>query len=246
MTIRATILSGISALGVALIALPATGILSPFLVYNPSPSAPIGFYKIEPAGEIRRGDLVFSNLPEDAEDLAAARGYLPKGVPVIKTVFALEGDYVCETGGRLSINENTVVSLRSTDNRGHPLPSPWSSCRPLAHREVLLLSDRIPDSFDGRYFGAVLDTDVLGKAVWIERSWKSSGTGNREARWGGPECKIKAHGANEGLHPCLHIDFYGSRPQDTVLGSDGIPNGDNRSAWFHAPSLACFPPDRPE
>ena len=60
------------------------------------------------------------------------------------------------------------------------------------------------------------------------------------------DCKIKAHGAKEGLVPCLHIDFYGSTPQDAALRSDAIPNGDNRLAWFHTHNEARFPPDRPE
>ncbi|WP_290482812.1 hypothetical protein, partial [Hyphomonas sp. UBA3601] len=60
------------------------------------------------------------------------------------------------------------------------------------------------------------------------------------------ECKIKAHRANEGLSPCLHIDFYGSMPQDTALSSDGKLNDDNRFAWLHSQNLACFPPDQAE
>ncbi|WP_290490254.1 MULTISPECIES: hypothetical protein, partial [unclassified Hyphomonas] len=58
------------------------------------------------------------------------------------------------------------------------------------------------------------------------------------------ECKIKAHGANEGLSPCLHIDFYGSMPQCVALWFDGILSKDYRLAWFHSQKLACFPLDR--
>ena len=60
------------------------------------------------------------------------------------------------------------------------------------------------------------------------------------------ECKIKAHGANEWLWPCLHIDFYGSTGKPAALWSDGNLNEDNRLAWFHRGNLACFPLDEPE
>jgi len=63
---------------------------------------------------------------------------------------------------------------------------------------------------------------------------------------GRTECKIKAHGANQGLHPCLHIDFYGSTDRHAALWSDGDLNNDNGLAWFHALNLTCFSPDEPE
>ncbi len=63
---------------------------------------------------------------------------------------------------------------------------------------------------------------------------------------GRSECKIKAHGANEGLVPCLHIDFYGSTGRYAALWFDGNLNDGNRLAWFHSRKLGCFPPDRPE
>ena len=246
MSLRAAFWSGISVIGVALTGLPATGILPPFLLYNPSQSAPLGWYRVKSLEVISRGDLVVSNLPEAASRLAAERGYLPSGIPVIKTVRALEGDTICAVNGVLLINGTPAVRLLSDDSMGRTLPSPWTACRKLQTDEVLLLSDRTPDSFDGRYFGTVLKADILGRAILLRDVDLAAETGGREQFDGEFDCKIKAHGANEGLHPCLHIDFYSSMPQDTVLGSDGIPNDDNRIAWFHAHSLACFPPDRPE
>ena len=243
---QTAIWSAFSVVGVVLIAVPATGILPPVLLYNPSQSAPLGWYRIEAINRISRGDLVVANLPADASELAAQRGYLPTGIPVIKTVAALDGDMVCDKMSLLQINGLPTVQVLAADRAGRPLPSPWKACRRLQEDEVLLLSDRTPDSFDGRYFGAVQKTDIVGQAVWMGLSEQQRSEVSKGQSEGRSECKIKARGANEGLHPCLHIDFYGSMPQDIALGSDGIPNGDNRSAWFHAPSLACFPPDRPE
>ena len=246
MSLRAAFWSGISVIGVALTGLPATGILPPFLLYNPSQSAPLGWYRVKSLEVISRGDLVVSHLPESASRLAAERGYLPSGVPVIKTVRALEGDTVCAVNGVLLINGTPAVRLLSDDSMGRTLPSPWTACRKLQTDEVLLLSDRTPDSFDGRYFGTVLKADILGRAILLKDLDLAAEIGDREQFDGEFDCKIKAHGAKEGLVPCLHIDFYGSTPQDAALRSDAIPNGDNRLAWFHTHNEARFPPDRPE
>jgi len=164
---RTAIWSVFSVAGLALIVIPATGILPPLLLYNPSESAPLGWYRIEAIDEISRGDLVAANLPIDASNLAAQRGYLPTGIPVIKTVAALDGDMVCEERSLLQINGLPTVRVLPTDQAERPLPSPWKACRRLQEDEVLLLSDRTPDSFDGRYFGAVQRIDIVGRAVWM-------------------------------------------------------------------------------
>jgi conjugative transfer signal peptidase TraF len=240
--LRTTFWSTISILGTALIAIPATGIIPPLLLYNPSPSAPSGWYRIKAIDVVSRGDLVASNLPEEASGLATQRGYLPPGIPVIKTVAALEGDTVCDMQGALLINGLPVVSLVPADKAGRPLPSAWKTCRRLQADEFLLLSDRTPDSFDGRYFGAVRKTDIIGRAVWMG----SSGAARSEEVEGeigdNSECKIKAHGANEGSSPCLHIDFYGSIPPS----SERMLNEDDRIGWLHSGERACFPPEHLE
>jgi len=244
--IRVTIWSAFSALGLALIAIPATGILPPLLLYNPSKSAPLGWYRIEAVSEISRADVVVANLPKQVSELAAQRGYLPLGIPVIKTVVALEGDTVCQIESVLEINGVPTVQVLSTDKTGRPLPSPWKTCRPLRADEVLLLSDRTPDSFDGRYFGAVQKTDIVGQAVWMGISEQQRSEVSKGQLEGRSECKIKAHGANEGSSPCLHIDFYGSIPEDIAPPSERMLNEDDRIGWLHSGELACFPPDQPE
>ena len=246
MSLRAALWSGISVIGVALIGLPATGVLPPLLLYNPSESAPLGWYRVEPLKVISRGDLVVSNLPEAASRLAIQRRYLASGIPVIKTVRALEGDTVCAANGVLLINGTPTVRLLSADRMERALPSPWRACRQLQAGEVLLLSDRTPDSFDGRYFGAVREGDIIGRAVWMGDAREKHTEAFIGEIGGRTECKIKAHGANQGLHPCLHIDFYGSTDRHAALWSDGDLNNDNGLAWFHALSLTCFPPDEPE
>jgi len=231
---------------VALIAIPATGILPPLLLYNPSESAPLGWYRVEAIDVISRGDLVVANLPRDASELAAQRGYLPAGIPVIKSVAALNGDRVCAENGLLQINGIPTVQVLATDKAGRPLPSPWKACRRLQANEILLLSDRTPDSFDGRYFGAVPKSNVQGRAAPVGRPVLIAKTGNQKREEAGFECKIKAHGAKEGASPCLHIDFYGSIPEDIVPSSERMLNEDYRIGWLHSGELACFPPEQLE
>ncbi|WP_321489054.1 S26 family signal peptidase [uncultured Hyphomonas sp.] len=233
----------LSFLGSALIALPATGLLPFILLYNPSESAPQGWYRIEALEHVSRGDQVVSNLPREAVEYASQRGYLPRGIPVIKTVAALEGDTVCDTGGVLAINDVPIVRMLATDKAGRPLPSPWRTCRRLLPDELLLLSDRTQDSFDGRYFGTVRTTDIIGRAVWMGSAVQTRSEGMRGQIGGRMECKIKAHGANEGFVPCLHIDFYGSIPEDIAPSSERMFNEDDRIGWFHSEELACFPPE---
>jgi len=233
-------------IGVALIGLPATGILPSILLYNPSESAPLGWYRVEPMEVISRGDLVVSNLPDAASTLAAKRGYLPPGIPVIKTVCALEGDTVCTAEGVLQINGKPIVRLLTADHLGRPLPSTWNTCRQLQSGDVLLLSDRTPDSFDGRYFGTVQRSDIIGRAVWMGDAQKQQTEAFSGEIGGRSECKIKAHGANEGSSPCLHIDFYGSIPEDIAPPTERTPNEHDRKEWLHSGERTCFPPEQPE
>jgi conjugative transfer signal peptidase TraF len=246
MTLRSVFWGGISVIGVALIGLPAIGILPPILLYNPSQSATLGWYRVEPLGAISRSDLVVSNLPEAASELAVQRRYLASGTPVIKTVWALNGDTVCEVRGVLLINGTPTVTLLSEDSMGRALPSPWKACRQLRPGEVLLLSDRTSDSFDGRYFGTVQESDIIGRAVWmgdVREQHEEAFSGEIEGK---SECKIKAHGANEGLSPCLHIDFYASIPDGIAPSSERMLNEGYRIGWLHSENLACFPPEQPE
>src|ERR1019366_9357618 len=54
------------------------------LVFNPTDSAPRGWYFITPAARFRVGDYVVAQIPRAAASLAAARGYLPMAVPLLK------------------------------------------------------------------------------------------------------------------------------------------------------------------
>jgi type IV secretory pathway protease TraF len=67
------------------------------LVWNTTPSIPIGLYVITPAPP-RRGDLSVMRLPRRMETLAVARAILTSHIPVLKPVAAAAGDRVCRMG----------------------------------------------------------------------------------------------------------------------------------------------------
>jgi conjugative transfer signal peptidase TraF len=156
--ILALTLVGLGCLGFASLVRPA-----PLLLWNASASAPIGLYRVMPKAPIQRGDMVLLRTPGSVRDLAAERGYLPLAVPLVKRVAALAGDRVCAVGDDLFINGERVARRLERDHLGRPLPH-WLGCHRLGD-EVLPLMAEVPTSFDGRYFGAVPTSAVIGRLV---------------------------------------------------------------------------------
>jgi len=156
--ILALTLVGLGCLGFATLVRPA-----PLLLWNASASAPIGLYRVMPSTPLQRGDMVLLRTPGSVRDLAAERGYLPLAVPLVKRVAALAGDRVCAVGDDLFINGEWVARRLKRDPLGRPLPH-WQGCHRLGD-EVFPLMAEVPNSFDGRYFGAVPTSAVIGRLV---------------------------------------------------------------------------------
>ena len=157
-----TILGGtaLAALGVTYRLLAGA---TPFLVYNASASAPVGFYR-RADGAPARGDFVLARLPAPVAHFAARRRYLPRSVPLVKRVAAVAGDHVCEQSGVVRINGRGVTVALKRDGARRILTA-WDGCRTLAPDEVFLLMPRVRDSFDGRYFGPLPRTDIIERLV---------------------------------------------------------------------------------
>ena len=136
----------------------------PRVIWNASASAPIGLYRIHPESDPANGALVAIAPPERLAHWLSARGYLPEGVPLLKHVAAKAGQRVCRAGAMVSVDGQRVAIARARDGRGRPLPV-WQGCRTLRPGELLPLNPAHPDSLDGRYFGPLPASAVIGRAT---------------------------------------------------------------------------------
>ena len=142
---------------------------SPLYIWNASESVPIGLYRVRPAERLVVTELVVVRPPEPLASFLDLNGYLPVGVPMLKRVLALPGQTICRTGFTVSVDSIEVGEARERDGRGRPLPV-WRGCRVVAADEIFLMNWQSPDSFDGRYFGPVPASAVIGHAlpVWTK------------------------------------------------------------------------------
>ena len=149
---------------VALIVFSTNVSMTWIFLYNPSASAPRGWYWVEPAQNIRVSDFVVVRLPQAVAELAAERAYLPRSVPLLKHVAATAGHTACVRDGLVFIDHASIATVRTHDGAGRRL-IPWPHCRTLAANEFFLLSRDSDASFDSRYFGPVTRSRILGRAV---------------------------------------------------------------------------------
>jgi type IV secretory pathway protease TraF len=57
-----------------------------------------------------------------------------------------------------------VGAARDEDRSGHSLPE-WHGCRIISHGEIFLMNADAPGSLDGRYFGTLPVSSIVGRAV---------------------------------------------------------------------------------
>lgn len=133
------------------------------LVWNASASVPIGLYAIGPVGSLDVTDLVLARPPEPLASFLDEGRYLPRGVPLLKRVAALPGQPVCREGLAITVDGVPFGDARERDSRGRALPV-WRGCRAVAAGEIFLMNFDEPDSLDGRYFGPLPATSIVGRA----------------------------------------------------------------------------------
>ena len=138
--------------------------VAPRLVWNASASAPIGLYSIAASTPLEVTDLVAVDAPEPLATFLSVRGYLPRGVPLMKRVAALPGQQVCRTGDAVTVDTVPIGGALDRDRHGRPLPV-WQGCRRIADGDIFLMNPSVPDSLDGRYFGPIPARTVIGKAT---------------------------------------------------------------------------------
>jgi len=150
--------------GVTLVVAPAWSRPDIRFVWNASASVPVGLYRIVPGNRVDVTDLAVVMPPRVLARFLDERGYLPRGLPLIKRVLALGGTEVCRSGADIIAYGMAYGAARNRDTRGRPLPA-WQGCRMLREGEAFLMNWDSPDSFDSRYFGPLPLSTVVGRAI---------------------------------------------------------------------------------
>jgi conjugative transfer signal peptidase TraF len=159
-----TFVLGLMLAAAALTVAPAAIGQHPMFIWNASASAPIGLYRVLPEDRLAIPDLVVVMPPDPLAALLADRGYLPRGIPLLKRIVGLPGQTVCRHDLTILVDGSATAVAREKDRRGRPLPV-WQGCRMIANGEVFLLNWFSADSLDGRYFGPLPAASIIGRAA---------------------------------------------------------------------------------
>ena len=174
MTRRA--LTAVLALGGTLVICASTAVSgSPRWIWNATASAPEGLYQLQPRIVWRPGDLVAVRPTADLAGWLDRRGYVPRGVLLIKRVAALAPSTACRTGAAITVDGAIVAHAKVRDRAGRNLPV-WSGCRVLTAEEVFLLNSA-ERSLDSRYLGPLPRQSVVGRVtpLWLIRDPRHDG-----------------------------------------------------------------------
>jgi len=136
---------------------------TPLLVWNASASVPIGLYRLHSADHLAVTDLVIALPSEPLAGFLAEGHYLPRGVPLIKRVLALPRQSVCRNDLTITVDGIDMGTAQERDHRGRQLPT-WTGCRVIEDGEVFLMNPDEPASLDGRYFGPIAVSAIVGRA----------------------------------------------------------------------------------
>jgi conjugative transfer signal peptidase TraF len=139
------------------------------LIWNASASTPIGLYSIAPADRFEVSDLVAVRPPEPLAAFMVERGYIGRSVPLMKRVAGIAGQQVCRRDHAITVDGVPMGDALDRDHLGRSLPV-WQGCRRIAQGELFLMNWSVRDSLDGRYFGPLPTSDVIGRAtpLWTD------------------------------------------------------------------------------
>ena len=156
------------AISIAMVTFTSLAKQKPRLMWNASESVPVGLYAIAPIRKLLITNIVVVMPPEPLAAFLADGGYLPLGIPLIKPILALSGQSICRHKERVSVDGIEVGVALDHDGRGRALPM-WQGCRVIKQDEVFLMSRHEPASLDGRYFGPIPMSAIVGRAepLWI-------------------------------------------------------------------------------
>lgn len=131
---------------------------------NLSHSEPVGLYVVTPLhGNLKQGETVLMRCPEGFEKYLYGRKWLPEGWPLFKTVGGIPGNTFCVSDTGFSLHGKVLGLVYSTDRKGLSMPV-IRGCRTVQENHFLPVATGLKSSFDGRYFGAVPVSLVIGTA----------------------------------------------------------------------------------
>ena len=128
-------------------------------VINMTPSVKLGVYKIHKIKEneeIRRGELIIYEIPEQMQKLSTLKG---TKIPSMKPVAAFYGDTIEIKNSRIYINGEDYGKIVENSK----LPKFNGE---LKEDEVLTLS-KVENTFDGRYYGGIKKEKIKWKAELV-------------------------------------------------------------------------------
>lgn len=157
--------------GVLGIATPVLLRPTPMLIWNASASVPIGLYAVRPVDRLYAGELLALMPPAKLASFLDRRRYLPVGLPMLKHLAAVPGQTVCRTRRVITVDRKRIGTALERDHLGRPLPV-WQGCRLVAPGDIFPMNPQSPASFDGRYFGPLAASVIIGQATPI---WTRTG-----------------------------------------------------------------------
>ena len=135
------------------------------LYLNISSSMPEGIYKAVDAHIVKEGDIVVFPIPENISAFAKRVEWLRSRKLLLKRVVGTSGDSVCFYGEGAIVSGRKFFAMK-TDSAGHSLPREKSRCVVLSNGELFVAGDSAT-SFDSRYFGPILSSEVVSVVVPI-------------------------------------------------------------------------------
>lgn len=145
----------------------STAVTMPTLfLWNASPSAPMGLYRLQSIDHLGPRDLVALTAPDPIAAFIADRSYLPPDIPLLKHVAGLPGQIVCRFDRSITVDGISLGEAQQTDSHGHQMPV-WQGCRRITSDQVFLMNPHVETSLDGRYFGPIPRNALLAEAIPI-------------------------------------------------------------------------------
>jgi conjugative transfer signal peptidase TraF len=159
--------AAVGAASIAMCVAQAANLSGRILLHNASPSEPEGLY-VRSFAPPAVGRLVTFMAPRAASAYVDRHLTYLRHTPILKALAAGPGSFVCTANRRLVIDGRILAPVAATDRHGGALPH-WNGCRRLRGREWFAYSDRIPNSFDSRYYGPIRADQIIAvyRPLWV-------------------------------------------------------------------------------